>query len=545
MVFLRSTAILIFLIIPELAVAKVYALTVGIDQYAHIPLLEGAVNDSNDIAETLRTVQRAHVVQLKDLEATKVNIIAAWTELTEMAGPGDYLVFHIAGHGAVQEAIFPDAGEAFDNMYLLASFNLEGDGTKERILDNEFAFLFQMEKEATVLFIADTCFSGTLARASGFGPELRVRRLPSVLEFKDDLLQEELIALGPPPPTNSNPNLLEIYAGAAGKTIPEVNINSQHRGALSYAVARAFEGQADRSNDQMISLKEMRRFIRRKVREHANGLQHPETKSDKTLNLSFPTSAEIANTPIIPKLNFHVTETDDAIIGRNDIIEELDLAELQLTDNPTMADLSLEMGSESYSFYNSTRDLIYASTSSVDCSNLSDDECSTVLRENLANELFPVLTKEIFLRRLAARPLSEDIEVWTRDAVGQYVQGDRIGILLRTETSERVFLFALDKYGKLTALLRQPILINASEAKFVGESVAQAPFGNDHLFAVAGSGDLEGFVQFIQENNERALNEEPLTPSGHSSVSHELLAKLTQGQLSTGVLPIFTIARPE
>lgn len=545
MAFVRTLAGLFFLLATQYAEAKVYVLTVGIDKYAHIPLLEGAVNDSNDIAETLSTVQGAHVVQFVNQQATKENITSAWTDLTRKAGPGDHLVLHVAGHGAVQPAIFPDAGEAFDNMYLLAGFDLEGKGTKERILDNEFAFLFQMEKEATVLFIADTCFSGTLARSADFGSDLKVRRLPSLIKFEDDQLRDELIALGPPPPATSNPNLLEIYAGGSGKTIPELPIKNQMRGALSYSVARAFDGGADRSNDQVISVKELRRFVRRKVREHANGLQHPETNVSQGLSLAFPTSPEVANVPAFDKLNLFVAISAGATIDRETVVGRLNHEEIEFAEKPSSADLILELGSDAYRFFNSTRDLIYSSTSSVNCDDQNRDDCATALLESLEGEFYPVLTKEIFLRRLSERPLLEDVEVWTRDPVTQYAEGARIGILLKTETSKNVFLFALDKYGKITALVDRPISIKSSQPKFIGESTAEPPFGADHLFAVTSSSELDEFARWLKENNERSLNQAPRFRSSYRSIGSELLAKLTQGTLSVGTLPIFTIARSE
>ncbi|WP_281930199.1 caspase family protein [Roseibium album] len=533
---------LFLLITTKAADAKVYALTVGIDEYAFFqPSLDGAVNDSNDIANTLKTVQGAEVVQFLNGQATKSNIFKAWTVLAERAGQGDHLILHIAGHGAFQKAVFPEAGETFDNMYLLAGFDVTGEGTKERILDNEFAFLFEKEREATVLFIADICFSGTLARSAFLETEAKVRRLEGLIEFEDDQLRDELVALGPPPSTSAVQNLFEIYAVGPGEIVPEVRINNQMRGALSYSVARAFEGHADRSNDQLLSETELDRFVLRKAREHANGLQNPETRASADLALAFPTINRSLQPPVIEKLKFFVLASGDADVDRDLITARLVHEEVEYAKDPLAADLILEVGGGSFAFFNSTRDLIYPSVSAIECEGWSSDGCAAKLLNRLETEFSAVVAKEVFLRRLAERPLREAVEVWTKNTATQYSKGERIGFHLKTEVSDSVFLFALDKFGRITALVDQPISVDASKPLFIGESIVEPPFGADHFFAVTGGEELRAFSRWLKANNGRALSQAPETATPHGSLGAELIEKLTQGSLSVGVLPIFTV----
>lgn len=85
---------------------RTLALVIGIDDYAHIPRLDGAVNDARDIADALRALG-AETTLLVDGAATRAAILDAWTRLAGMARPGDRLIVTYAGHGSNEAEATP------------------------------------------------------------------------------------------------------------------------------------------------------------------------------------------------------------------------------------------------------------------------------------------------------------------------------------------------------------------------------------------------------------------------------------------------------
>ena len=85
---------------------RTVALVVGIDDYRHIPRLDGAVNDARDVADALRGIG-AEVVTLTDGAATREAILREWRRLATSVGEGDRLVVTFAGHGSNEPEHWP------------------------------------------------------------------------------------------------------------------------------------------------------------------------------------------------------------------------------------------------------------------------------------------------------------------------------------------------------------------------------------------------------------------------------------------------------
>ena len=85
------------------SVGKYWALIIGIDQYRYVdPPLATAVNDARAVAQLLMDrygFSRNRVLTLHDGEATRKNIIRAFTRLIKEAGPDDLVLIYFAGHG--------------------------------------------------------------------------------------------------------------------------------------------------------------------------------------------------------------------------------------------------------------------------------------------------------------------------------------------------------------------------------------------------------------------------------------------------------------
>ena len=150
---------------PGAGAQAVRGLVIGIDDYAHIEKLQGAVNDARDIGEALDGIGVDDLTVLLDGDATRDRIVAEWRGLLERAAPGDTLVLAYAGHGAQEPERVPgtEPGDGKDEVLLLGGFRSEGSGTRERIVDDEINwwFLDAGRKGLRVVFVADACHSGT------------------------------------------------------------------------------------------------------------------------------------------------------------------------------------------------------------------------------------------------------------------------------------------------------------------------------------------------------------------------------------------------
>lgn len=260
--------------------AELRGLVIGIDKYPVLGeknQLFGAVNDAKDIAQALEAAGSSDVKLLTDGEATKSAIEREWNALIARGQPGDTLVFSYAGHGS-QEPEPPGRGQEADGKnenFLLSGFGPKAPNNAERIVDDE---MFQWLKSADdkglrVVFIADSCHSGTMYRsASAQGVRFRNITIP---EITDDQL-----TLPPPAFANIAPEEFKdvtfVSATEESRVVPEINIKGQQRGALSYSFARAVEGGADRDKDSRITQEELVSFLVPSVHQLVESQQTPQ-----------------------------------------------------------------------------------------------------------------------------------------------------------------------------------------------------------------------------------------------------------------------------
>ncbi|MEY1554458.1 caspase family protein [Yoonia sp. R2331] len=250
---------------------KTYGLVIGIDDYANVPDLQGAVNDARDIADALAGIG-AEVTLLLDQDATRAAIFAAWEATAAKVQPGDRLVVSYAGHGSYEpEYIIGSEADGRDENFLLSGFSFQGAGAAERIRDDEIAALIALTPQAEVVFLADSCHSGTVSR--NVTPVLGYRYVIGG-KLSDDPL--------PPPPPRTSPSegkddvALFLAAVDDANKVPEFLIDGAPRGALSYSFARGLRGAADTDENGAVTKDELASYVRRSVREVSQGLQAPQ-----------------------------------------------------------------------------------------------------------------------------------------------------------------------------------------------------------------------------------------------------------------------------
>jgi Caspase domain len=247
---------------------EVRAVVIGIDAYQFVPQLRGAVADARDIEQTLRSQGVRDVTALYDAAADRATVMRTLDQLLQRSRSGDLVVLSIAGHGVQEpEQVKGSQPDGFDNVFVLAGFNPKtGAGTQQRIIGTEFNHVIkQFEAKGTyVLFVADACYGGGLAREiDPRADEMSYRQAPRYALTVDNLQ---------PISTASDAFLSDIdfertsFLAAVDRNTkaPEVRIPGVpgFRGALSYAVARAFEGAADQNRDRRVSQMELFTYVR-------------------------------------------------------------------------------------------------------------------------------------------------------------------------------------------------------------------------------------------------------------------------------------------
>ena len=253
--------------------AAVHALVVGINDYTGGPQkLRGAVNDANDIAAALRASGITDITLITDADATRERTFAAWEAMVKNSAEGDLLVFTFAGHGITLTDDNGDEDDGQDEVYLFVGFD-EEQHPDERLIDDELdAWLKQAgDTGRKVLFVADACHSGSPTR-SVFGESLPTRfYIPRTDPERPRPLAEPLASA---PATRDY--VFSVGATLDSHTVPEILIGDAPRGALSYAVARAFEGLADDNGDGVVEANEFEAFVGQNVRNIAASRQTPQ-----------------------------------------------------------------------------------------------------------------------------------------------------------------------------------------------------------------------------------------------------------------------------
>jgi len=261
--------------------AEVRALVIGIDDYQHFRKLRGATADARDIDSSLRTMGVRDVTALIDARADRSSVLREISALVERTKTNDIVILSIAGHGSQEpERIKGSQPDGMEDVFLLPDFEPTLVGSQQRILGSEFNhFIRQFElRGAKVIFVADTCHGGGMVRdIDPRAAEMSFRQVPSYSLSVDGLNP----ALEPGDPRSELDLDRTAFLAAVDRSTkaPEVRIPGIDglRGALSYAFARAIEGNADTNHDGKVTLKELFANIRQVVYQLSDQRQNVVT----------------------------------------------------------------------------------------------------------------------------------------------------------------------------------------------------------------------------------------------------------------------------
>lgn len=269
---LLAFSIALALPVPVLA-AQTYGLVVGVDKYPNDVSLEGAVRDAEDVYRAMSSAG-FDVVKFTNEQARKDDIRKAWTDLVAKAAAGDTIIFTYAGHGAQMPELIPgDEADGLDEFLQLPGFdrNRANETFNEIIVDNEMnAWFGEAESKGVhVLFVSDSCFSGGMSRSitgkTRLAPAVTVKLAAPSQEAIEGAKAKEI----------DFKQVTVLAASLESQPTPEVIIDGEPRGALSWSFARAVEGSADRDGDGVITRIELEDYIFSNVKNRSEALQVP------------------------------------------------------------------------------------------------------------------------------------------------------------------------------------------------------------------------------------------------------------------------------
>jgi hypothetical protein len=267
---------------------EVRAVIIGIDDYQHVRKLKGAAADARDIGSTLKTMGVRDITMLLNEQVDRSTVLREISALVERTKANDLIFFSIAGHGTQEpERIKGSQPDGMEDVFLLTGFEATAAGSEQRILGSEFNhFIRQFElRGARIIFIADTCHGGGMAREiDPRAGEMSFRQVPTYTLLEDTL---KPVSQADDPRSELDLDRTAFLAAVDRSTkAPEVRIPGIEgfRGALSYAVSRAVEGNADANHDGKVTLKELFANVRQVVYQLSDQRQNVVTMTSPNLS---------------------------------------------------------------------------------------------------------------------------------------------------------------------------------------------------------------------------------------------------------------------
>ena len=138
---------------PSMDFGSYYALVIGNNRYAKFDNLSTAVNDARDVAQVLRQRYGFEVQVLTD--ATRLEILSALNGFRNRLTNKDNFLLYYAGHGYLDERN--------ERGHWLPS-DADGNDQSNWILNEQITDAINTIEAKHVMVIADSCYSGTLAR---------------------------------------------------------------------------------------------------------------------------------------------------------------------------------------------------------------------------------------------------------------------------------------------------------------------------------------------------------------------------------------------
>lgn len=483
----------------------VHALVVGIDDYASVrPKLQGSVGDAEDIAANLRADGVADVHLLLDSQATRAAFVAQMTRLVDVSKPGDLAVVTYSGHGGTvpeypQYKGLEPSGRTEE--FIMADYATSGPATGEVITNKEMkAWLSRLDRKGVdVLFVADSCFGGGMVRGipdpRAGAPLLRVARQIAPLGAS---------AFQPIPMTPAELRTdvatlhrVTVLSGSDRFTpVPEVFIPAPptRRGALSFAVARALEGEAATTAPvETTTRRQLFSYVRQEVQHYSDDQRidnSPRASSANSASLDRPVFRMLAATPTpvaIPPVGAAAPcPTVHVALLHDDPGVRSSLAHLAvpvaLADAPSRADLVWDVRAGQ----------VIQPPGDVIASGIDASRIGGVIQRTAAVQCIKALS--------TVRPQLVSL----RDGVRRYTPGDAPVLEAQDVAGRWLVVFDIASDGRLQVVWPEETRgLPMPRDTWSGRPDVIPPFGADYVVAVTSSSEPRDFLDWLNTNDNR------------------------------------------
>ncbi len=149
---------------------RTLALLIGIDTYPNLgsnSQLAGALADIDAIASLLRArTPNLDLRILREAQATRDGVVAAWNQLVKDAQAGDEVLFYWSGHGSQIRDESDDEDDGWDETLVPFDSGRIDQPNRDLVDDEIRAWLQRLTvKTPHVSLVIDSCHSGTVARS--------------------------------------------------------------------------------------------------------------------------------------------------------------------------------------------------------------------------------------------------------------------------------------------------------------------------------------------------------------------------------------------
>ena len=514
----RLLALSLAVALPAHALAaETYALVVGVDQYPNDVSLDGAVGDAEDVYRSMSTAG-FNVVKFTNSEARKDDIRKAWTDMVARASAGDTIIFTYAGHGAqMPELVAGDEADGLDEFLQLPGFdrNRYEETANEIIVDNEMnAWFAEAESKGVhVLFVSDSCFSGGMSRSikgkSRLAPAVKVKLAPPSQEALAGANLKDI----------NFKQVTVLAASLESQPTPEVIIDGEPRGALSWSFARAVEGSADRDGNGVITRIELEDYIFSNVKNRSEALQVPNFMPQVARSES---EVVVTLTRGIPVGTGETTDTSGngtAAVAQKPIRSARELGwtgkiALQIDgagDKPENAD-----GTGTPFRWDVASGVFYTPNGDVAAESVAADRIQAVV------------DKYVLLDFLKAMASQNPGSVSLSPVKDIYAAGNRLRFDAPPGRYPNMLVFNLANTGEVQFLDMQAAGGNSSQFKLSDVEIVK-PFGADHLITIWTAEPVDAIGAVLADRNVTA-----------ETLLQALLTRLDGKEASVAIQPLYT-----
>ena len=245
-------------------IGEKYALVIGIANYKNAPDYQECNSRFCDLRYTDKDAKEFYQLLKEDLsgfkdenlslllndEATASAIRGEFGHYIKTLDKDDLLVFYYSGHGGRETDIGNDESDGMDEYYLPYGVK-QDDLFATAIRDDEFGNWMSSLKTNNVVIILDSCFSGGATKSiKGLSPG-GLKAAPYNNVFSDFELEDK------------------VLLAASEENQPSLESEKLNQGVFTHYLLKALKGKADLDQDGNITVNEVYKYVKPKVKEFA------------------------------------------------------------------------------------------------------------------------------------------------------------------------------------------------------------------------------------------------------------------------------------